>query len=99
MKKYNISYERNNVSQAILVEAVSAEVAERYFKHETPDAKFYSIYEATVDDMKPGKPVMRARPFREGEKLSLNEKIQVAEVMHDNQKNDVSKELSDEISR
>ena len=63
MKQYNISYVRNDVPQTILVEAVSAEAAECYFKHERPSAVFCGIHEATADDMKPGKPVMLAKTF------------------------------------
>lgn len=40
MSRYNISYMRNNVPQTILVDAASANAAERYFMSQKPDAKF-----------------------------------------------------------
>ena len=55
--KYHISY-KDGVCQAIIVEAPSAEVAEHYFLSQMPDARICGTHEASIDDMKPGKPVM-----------------------------------------
>lgn len=59
VKQFNISYMRNSVPQTILAEASSANEAGRYFMCQEPDATFYGIHEATADDMRPGKPVMK----------------------------------------
>lgn len=61
--KYNASYERNGISQCLIIEAASADIAERYFRYKKPDAKIYEVREARVDDMKPGIPVLTAIIF------------------------------------
>lgn len=58
MNRYNISYIRNNIPQTVFVDAASSDIAGRYFMSQEPAATFCGIHKATVDDMKPGKPVM-----------------------------------------
>lgn len=62
--KYQVSFRRNDVPQAIFVEAPSAEVAKRYFEIETPDAKISDVREATADDERPSKPVLTVKEAR-----------------------------------
>lgn len=62
MKYFDIGYERNSVSQSIIVKAESAKQAERFFKAHEPDAVFYGIYEKTNidEDIRKGKPIITA---------------------------------------
>lgn len=55
---YNISHKNNGVYQALLVEATSERIAKAYFKDQKPESVVLGIHEATMDDMRPGKPVM-----------------------------------------
>lgn len=56
--RFNISYEKNNVYCAIIVEAPTAEAAEQYFSSEEPTARICGLHKALIDDCKPGKPVL-----------------------------------------
>lgn len=58
--KYSISYIRDSVPQGIIVEASSAEVAERFFAKRKPDAEIYGVVEAQNHHMKPGIPILQA---------------------------------------
>lgn len=55
---FNVSHVRNGICQTLLVNARSAEIAEKYFKEQKPNNEFLGIHEATNDDKRPGKPVM-----------------------------------------
>lgn len=57
---FNISYMRNEIPQTILVEGNDEKVVLDYFQARKPDAHICGIKEATNDDMRPGKPVLRA---------------------------------------
>lgn len=56
--KFNITYERDEIYQSILVEAREAGVAADYLRDQMPNARVLGVREARSDDMKPGKPVM-----------------------------------------
>lgn len=56
--KYHISYEKSGVYQAMIVDARSAAVAEHYLMSQKPDARICGTHEASIDDMKPGMPVL-----------------------------------------
>lgn len=58
MNRYNISFKKNGVCQANLVEAPSAELAEKYFSYYITGAEVYGVKEATADDLRPGKPII-----------------------------------------
>ena len=60
MKIFNVSYKRNEVYQAILIRAESAEIAERFFKHRKPDAEICGVTEVfdITEDLRKGKPII-----------------------------------------
>lgn len=58
MTQYNISYQRNNVYQTILVNAQSDAAAVAYFQQYKPGADIIGCDVATRDDQRPGKPVL-----------------------------------------
>lgn len=61
MNKYEVSYIRNNVYQAIIVEAETPDHATHYFQSIRPDATICGTREATSCDLKPGKPIIKAQ--------------------------------------
>lgn len=65
MKVFNVSYKRNEVYQAILIKAESAEHAQQFFKAYKPDAEIYGAAEVTdiSEDMRKGKPLITALKF------------------------------------
>lgn len=58
MTKYHISYQNNEVYQAILIEAKDEAHVKAYFEEHKPTAKVVGCRLATRDDEKPGKPVL-----------------------------------------
>lgn len=56
-KTFNVSYEKDGISQSFLVNTLSEELAKIFFEDRFPDAKLYGIKEAKTEDFKPGKPV------------------------------------------
>lgn len=62
MKNFIVSYERNNVCQALIVKAENLETAESFFKNRKPDAVFYGIREqANIStEIKKGMPIITA---------------------------------------
>lgn len=65
--KYSISYIRNSVPQGIIVEASSAEVAERFFAKRKPDAEICGVVEAKSHDIKPGISVLTVNEMTHNE--------------------------------
>lgn len=63
MKVFNVSYKRNEVYQAILIRAESADHAEQFYKAYTPDAEICGTTEVhdISEDMKKGKPIITAK--------------------------------------
>lgn len=56
--KYHITHERNGIYHGILVDSPSVQIAENYFVSKHPDSRVCGIHEASMDDMKPGKPLL-----------------------------------------
>lgn len=67
MNKYYISYTKNDVSQGIIVEASSEEVAGKYLGKYEPGSHILGIKQATADHMKPGMPVVKAKEMTHNE--------------------------------
>lgn len=61
MKFYNVSFEKNNVYQANLVQAANEEQAKRIFEERKPDAKICGITEQAdiTEDLRKGKPIIK----------------------------------------
>ena len=78
MKKYYISYERNNVGQGIVVEASDEKVAKEYFVSVKPDANVWGVREATYSEVhKPGMSVWTVpKEFEEAYNAKLNSKTE-----------------------
>lgn len=59
---FNVSYKRNEVYQAILVRAFTAQHAKRFFAEYKPDAEICGVTEVTdiSEDMRKGKPIITA---------------------------------------
>lgn len=81
--KYHVSHKNGDGPgsyQAVLVEATSQRIAEAYFREKKPESVVLGIHVATMDDMKPGKPVLVvpkefARDFIKGYMRAFNEKM------------------------
>lgn len=58
MTQYNISYQKDGIYQAILVEAKDEAHAKAYFENHKPTAEIIGCGIATRDDQRPGKPVL-----------------------------------------
>lgn len=58
MTQYNISYQKNGVYQAILVNAKDEAHAKAYFESHKPTAEVIGCKVATGEDQRPGKPVL-----------------------------------------
>lgn len=56
---FNISHISNGVYQSLIVVAKNEEIAEKYFREQKPASEFLGIHEATNDDKRQGKPIMR----------------------------------------
>lgn len=56
---YELSYEKNNVCQVILVEAETPEGAVIFFANTQKFQSIFGIKEATADSIKPGVPVLK----------------------------------------
>lgn len=76
-EKYNVSYERDGVYQAILVKAPSAEVAGTYFQLQEPGATLCGVKEATRDDERPGKPELTAKLYEVWKDCELGQTYKV----------------------
>ena len=63
MKYFEISYERNNVPQAIIIKAESHEAAESVFKGYKPDAIIAGVTEKAdiTNELRKGMPIVTAK--------------------------------------
>lgn len=63
MKNFIVSYERNNVFQALIVKAESLDAAENFFRGYKPDAVLYGVTQRNdiTAEIKKGMPIVTAR--------------------------------------
>lgn len=58
---YNVTFMRNDISHANLAEAPCPEAVYAWYAMYKPDARILGVSVATIDDQKPGKPVVTIR--------------------------------------
>ena len=82
--KYHITHERDGIYHGILVEGPSSEIAKNFFSSSHPNSRVCGIHEATMDDWRPGKPLLIVpdgwAPAPASAKPSLNETIKQAQT-------------------